>query len=171
MRRNIEIKARLASLIVARAVAERLATEPPQVQHQVDTYFKVADGRLKLREIEGAEPQLIWYRRSDQPNAKGSDYLLVPIVDSASLKEALSGAVGIDVVVDKVREIYLHDNVRIHLDRVEGLGEFLEFEAVLSNAIDDVKGHEQLSWLLQQFSIAEKDLVATSYSNLLRVKG
>ena len=92
---------------------------------------------------------------------------LVPVTNPETLKAALADAYGIWCVVRKRREIYLCHNVRIHLDEVEDLGTFLEFEAVLGPNVDDEKGCAQLADLRQRFSISEADLLAVSYSDLL----
>jgi len=167
MPQNIELKAHLASLDHARGVAQALATQRLEDQHQVDTYFFCRHGRLKLREITGLRNELIWYERPDQQQAKASRYQVVQIEDAAGLKQALTHAAGIRCIVEKYREIYLHHNVRIHLDRVVDLGEFLEFEAVLSPAVDAAGGHAQVAFLRDQFQIADADLLTGSYADLL----
>jgi adenylate cyclase class 2 len=168
--RNIELKARLVSLDAARATAARLATDHPGLETQTDTYFVCRHGRLKLRQINGSRAQLIWYARSDRPDAKASDYWLVSVAEPEALKQALSAAWGTLVVVEKRREIYLYRNVRIHLDEVAGLGEFIEFEAVLGQGIDDAAGQAQVAWLQNQFQITPADLLEGSYSDLLQKK-
>jgi adenylate cyclase class 2 len=165
--RNIELKARLHDLAAARNVAQRLATASLGIQQQTDTYFHCRRGRLKLREITGQIAQLVSYERADQVDAKGSDYQLIDVPDPAALKHALSAALGVRIVVAKRREIYLVDNVRVHLDEVAGLGEFLEFEAVLSPGRDDASGHQQLLELQAAFGIRPGDLLAVSYADLL----
>lgn len=168
--RNIELKARAGGLAVARATAQRLATEYRGVLRQRDTYFGCPQGRLKLREIDGEPTQLIAYQRSDDRDAKASDYILTEIADASlavQLRSALTAALGVTVVVEKSREVFLHHNVRIHLDDVVGLGSFIEFEAVIGGEIDDAAGHEQLVALQREFGIAPSDLIAVSYSDLL----
>jgi adenylate cyclase len=165
--RNIEIKARLKNPRVAQETAATLATTTIGQQHQIDTYFHARHGRLKLREIDGLTAQLISYSRPDEQGPKASDYLLVPVADPKALKAALASALGVRVIVDKRREIFLVDNVRIHLDNVAGLGWFLEFEAVLSPKIDDAKGRSQLDDLMHRFEIGPDDLVPGSYADLL----
>ncbi|HWC88390.1 MAG TPA: class IV adenylate cyclase [Pirellulales bacterium] len=164
---NIEIKARLSSLVTAREVAVQVATEHLGVQRQLDTYFVSRHGRLKLREIDGGQAQLVWYQRPDQPSAKLSNYILVPVDSAAVLKAALAGACGTRVVVDKRREIFLADNVRIHLDQVVGLGDFLEFEAVLGPLISSLDGQKQVDALATRFGIAGDMLIHASYADLL----
>ena len=170
LRRNIELKAKLASVEAARPIAKRLATATLAAEAQTDTYFRGAQGRLKLRERQGLPAQLVWYARTDSEAAKPSDYLLVEIADAAALKQALASAYGVLVVVEKQREIYLHDNVRIHLDRVSGLGDFLEFEAVLAADEEDASGYAKLAELAREFGIEDEHRIATSYSDLLLVE-
>jgi len=165
LRRNIELKARLHDLAVARERARTVATASEPPQHQVDTYFRAAEGRLKLREINGTSAQLVWYRRTNDTSSRASDYLLVPVTEPALLKQALSGAWGIVGVVEKHREIFFYENVRIHLDQVVGRGTFLEFEAVLGATQTDASGHEQLALLRRHFDIADGDLIAGSYGD------
>ncbi len=165
--RNIELKARLEDLPAARRVARTLATHAVEVQEQVDTYFRCTQGRLKLRQISGQAAQLIWYQRPADPQPKPSDYYLVPVPQPDTLVAALRSAMGIVNVVRKRREIYLWRNVRIHLDEVEGLGQFLEFEAVLSHEIDENAGHGQLQELMAQFDIRPQDLMAGSYIDII----
>jgi len=172
MLRNIELKARLSDLQAARRTAAALATAPPWTERRIDTYFHCPVGRLKLREIDGEEARLVAYRRPDDLRAKGSDYVLVPITDPAGLKTALDATLGVRAVVDKRREIYLVDNVRIHLDDVAGLGTFLEFEAVLGPAadgriVDDDEGHRRLAELRTCFGLRDVDLLRGSYGEML----
>ena len=164
--RNIEIKARLTDYQRARSVAQSLATAPVEFQHQRDTYFGCQAGRLKLREIDGATAQLIWYVRPDTHAAKASDYQIVPVAEPRALCAALSAALGTWAVVEKRREIYLVDNVRIHLDRVAGLGEFIELEAVLATDADQAQGRSQVDFLSAKLGIVAEDLLDGSYSDM-----
>lgn len=167
LRRNIELKAKLNDFETAQKIASQLATSRLGNQHQIDTYFSARHGRLKLRQIDGLSAFLVAYHRADAPGPKASDYQLVPIANPESLKLALRDALGIEVIVDKRREIFLWNNVRIHLDRVEQLGAFIEFEAVLEPGMDDASGHLQLAELRQRFRLPDEDLIEGSYSDLL----
>jgi predicted adenylyl cyclase CyaB len=166
--RNIEIKARVASLAAARNTAQRLATAHLGRMHQIDTYFQTPAGRLKLREIDGQQAQLISYRRSDEAQARASEYAIEPVFDAEALKQNLAASRGIQVVVDKSREVFLYHNVRIHLDQVQDLGTFVEFESVLGDGIDEAAGHAQVEWLCGQLGIGPADIVPQSYSDLKR---
>jgi len=165
--RNIELKARLEDPEAAREVAVAVGGKRLGVQYQVDCYFHCRRGRLKLRQIDGLSAELIWYRRPDERGPKASEYLRVAISEPEVLKAALAAAWGIRVVVEKRREIFLVDNVRIHLDEVVGLGHFLEFEAVLGPEVDDPQGIAQLEDLAEKFSIGAGDRVAGSYADLV----
>lgn len=169
--KNIELKARLPDLVAARNTALRLATENLGVERQVDTYFFCRNGRLKLREIERggthAKSELVAYTRPDESHAKASRYHIVPVREPTLLKGALAASLGVRAVVDKVREIFLWYNVRIHLDRVRDLGTFLEFEAVLGTSVDEESGHAQVSELRSLFGIQLGDLVAVSYGDMI----
>lgn len=165
--RNIEFKAQVVDWKAARQIAASVATSTLGVEQQVDTYFVAAQGRLKLREIAGCGAWLIGYERPNRREARGSDYRLIPVSEPTELQAALAATLGIRVVVHKRREIYLVENVRIHLDQVEGLGEFLEFEAVLDPAIDDVRGHGQVAALKIRFQDALGEAIASGYADLL----
>jgi adenylate cyclase class 2 len=167
MPRNIELKARLVDLDAARRTAVSLGAAPAGIEHQVDTYFAVSHGRLKLREINDREARLVGYVRPNDLQPKASDYTLVPVAEPLQLKELLSSALGVVAVVEKRREIFLWRNVRIHLDRVVGLGTFLEFEAVLAADESDEAGRRQVAELRAAFGITDGDLLAASYADLL----
>ncbi|MEK6235637.1 MAG: class IV adenylate cyclase [Planctomycetales bacterium] len=170
---NIELKARLSNLDAARKVARELPAENAGVLSQTDTYFHCPNGRLKLREFADRPAELIWYARDNQQQAKRSDYHLAPVVNPETLKLSLAAALGVRVVVKKRRELFLYQNVRIHLDQVDGLGEFLEFEAVLpQNSESDPDaaqnaGRNLVAWLQERFALSPESLVAESYSDLL----
>src|ERR1700742_1359584 len=128
---NIEIKARVNSLDRARQLAEKLSDTPAELIVQEDTFFQVPSGRLKLRAFNDQSGELIYYVREDSKEAKRSDYTITKTADPAGLKETLSLALGIRGVVRKNRWLYLSGQTRIHLDEVEGLGDFLELEYVV----------------------------------------
>ncbi len=138
--------------------------------HQIDTYFRVPHGRLKLREEEGSVAQLISYERSDETVARESRYRLVPVSDPAGLKDAISDALGVLVVVEKSRRLLLWRGVRIHLDEVCGLGCFIEIEAVADPSSDLSNEHRRASQLQDALAITPERIVSFSYSDeLLRI--
>lgn len=166
--RNIELKAQLRNRNDAEAVCKQISATFQGDIHQIDTYFQVPEGRLKLREKTPGGDELIFYTRPDTPNSKSSEYDIAPA--SPELKRVLTDALGVLAIVDKVRGLWLWDNVRIHLDRVEGLGNFIEFEAILSEEYNDADGHAKVAKLTEDFGLQENDLIECSYLDLTRAK-
>ena len=135
--------------------------------HQVDTYFNVSKGRLKMRE-GNIENSLIYYERPDTANAKQSDVLLYEHTNSSILKDILIKLHGIKVVVDKTRRIYFIDNVKFHFDRVKDLGTFVEVEAQSDAADADINHLQaQCNQYFQLFELNTSDYLHVSYSDLL----
>jgi predicted adenylyl cyclase CyaB len=168
---NIEIKARYPDAAKAKAVATRLNARYVGRDHQVDTYFRTHEGRLKLRESSLSGNQLVPYLRPDQSGPKRSEYLVISVSDAALCKSLLGKILGTEVVVDKTREIYLIDNVRVHIDSVVGLGNFFEFEAVYTDPSDEKSEFAKVSALIKEFEIAQEDLLTGSYRELKMKSG
>ncbi len=166
-KRNLELKARCGDLHQARRRARALSATGPGELRQCDTYFHVQTGRLKLRETEGKPAELIFYERPNESAVKGSDYDVIPIAAAEEFKRALSTALGVRAVVRKRRELYLWHNVRIHLDDVEGLGGFIEFEAVISTDDDEVISKKRLAHLCEALEVRPEDQIAVSYCDLI----
>lgn len=167
LRRNVELKARDPDPVRSLAACGELGAEDAGVLVQRDTYFRAAHGRLKLREEEGAAAHLIAYVRPDSTAARESAYRLVEVSRPDELREALAATLGVEAVVSKHRHLFLWDNVRIHLDEVEGLGSFVEIEAVAPIGSDLSREREQVDELCERLAIAEASLVAESYCDLL----
>jgi len=135
--------------------------------HQIDTYFETSNGRLKLRQ-GNIECHLIYYNRPNQASPKESNVILYKPQDATLLKEILTKAYNIKVVVDKKRKIFFIDNVKFHIDKVEGLGEFVEIEAIDTNNTIGVETlHKQCSYYMTMLNIRRENLVSNSYSDLL----
>ena len=168
MARNVEVKARLDGLADARRTAERLGARLAWVDEQVDRYYQVGDGgRVKLRTCGRAPAELIRYARPETAGVRASEYEVLPVRDPEA-HACLVPKTPPVVVVWKTRELWLLDNVRIHLDTVERLGTFLELEAVVDLLHDEARCHAQVRALLSEFGLAERDCVRASYSDLLR---
>jgi predicted adenylyl cyclase CyaB len=166
MARNIEIKARVPDPAALRARVAGLATSGPELLLQRDTFYNAPAGRLKLREIGGAA-ELIYYERPDRLGPKTSIYSRTPVPDAVSMRELLSRCLGTKSVVAKSRELFLAGQTRIHLDKVEGLGSFVELEVVLAAGQTDAEGEQIASDLMAQLGIREADLVGQAYVDLL----
>jgi len=160
---TIEIKARCPDLVRVRRVLKTLKARFKGLDHQIDTYFRVPSGRLKLREgnIENA---LIYYKRQNQKRSKVCNASLYRCRNSTALKKILSVIAGVLAVVDKKREIYFLKNVKFHIDRVKKLGNFVEIEA-FGRAQAAKKLKEQCEFYQGLFGIKPRNLVADSYSD------
>jgi adenylate cyclase class 2 len=164
---NVEIKARCANLpAMARAAAAAGATLESTMR-QVDTYFNVGGGRLKLRAADGVDQALIFYRRADDSLPKLSRYELVPITPGQQIGFILEKALGVRTVVRKRRQLWRLDNIRIHLDEVEGLGSFVEFEVQVLPGRDAAGCRAQADALMDRLGIRQSDLIAGSYADML----
>jgi predicted adenylyl cyclase CyaB len=165
---NIEFKARCSDFGSVRAVLEQHGCEFMGVDHQVDTYFNVPRGRLKLRE-GSIENNLIYYEREDRAGSKRSGGLLFENAPGSTLKDVLIRSLGVKVVVDKRREIYFVDgNVKVHLDEVKGLGSFVEVEAIdYDGSIGEVRLQAQCDRYMTEFGVSRADLIAESYCDLI----
>ena len=167
---NIEIKAKSTNQDKIREILKSKNADFKGTEHQIDTYFKINFGRLKLRE-GNIENNLIHYNRENKEGPKQSDIIIFKSAPDSTLKELLTKALGILVVVDKQREIYFVDNVKFHVDTVKNLGTFVEIEAIDENeSIGKEKLLEQCQFYLDLFQIPKEDLISVSYSDLLLEK-
>jgi adenylate cyclase class 2 len=170
MARNVELKARdpdpegsLGASLQAGAVDQGWL-------QQLDTYFRVSQGRLKLREQDGSA-ELIYYERSDESIERESTYRIVPVVAPDALKDALGAALGVLVAVEKSRRLLLWRNVRIHLDEVPGLGSFIELEAVAEPDSDLTREYRHVAELRLTLGITDERILALGYSDELLAAG
>lgn len=164
---NVEIKARVDDLAAIRSRAEALAGSPGEYLTQEDTFFRTSRGRLKLRMLAPARAELIYYERTDAPGPKRSDYRVSPASDPAALRDVLSAALGIRGIVRKRRTLCIVGQTRIHLDEVEGLGDFVELEVVLRPGQGPDEGESIARDLMARLGIPADGLVAGAYLDLL----
>lgn len=167
MARNIEIKARIASVAALLPLVAGIADQGPFTLSQDDTFFQCPNGRLKLRAFSDNSGELIFYQRPDQTGPKTSFYRISPTDAPASLRDALTLAYGTIGRVRKQRTLFLVGRTRIHLDQVEGLGDFLELEVVLNDAESEAAGRAVADGLIAALDIRPGQLLATAYLDLL----
>ena len=164
---NIEIKARCKNPDCIRDILNQRNAIFKGEDHQIDTYFNCLHGRLKLRE-GNIEHHLIHYNREDQAGPKKSIVTLYRAQPDSTLKEILTKSLGILVIVDKKRKIYFIDNVKFHIDKVEGLGSFVEIEAIDNTGeIGKEKLVEQCEDYLKLLGVQFNDLIECSYSDMI----
>lgn len=164
---NVEIKAKSKKNAEIRKLLEERNADFKGKDHQIDTYFKVNNGRLKLRE-GSIENNLIHYNRQNQKGPKQADIILYKPEPKSTLKELLVAALGVLTIVDKQREIYFIENVKFHLDQVKNLGTFMEIEAIdRDGSIGREKLLDQCEHYMKMFGISEHNLVSNSYSDMI----
>ncbi len=164
---NIEIKARARDFPGLRRCAEGLSDTPVQVISQEDTFFNVPKGRLKLRVLAPDRAQLVYYERPDRNGPKRSDYQIFETNNPEGLKATLSLALGVRGVVKKTRYFYLVGQTRIHLDEVEGLGQFMELEVVMRPGQSDEQGQAIAEELMTRLGVPRDDLLEGAYMDLI----
>lgn len=163
----IEIKARSRNANTVRDILRKKNADFKGIDRQVDTYFRVPHGRLKLRE-GNIENHLIHYFRKNQSGPKKSEVLLYKSTPGSGLKAILETSVGVLTVVDKEREIYFIDNVKFHIDRVQGLGNFIEIEAIdKDGSIPEADLLRQCEFYIDLFGVKKSDLLEDSYSDMI----
>ena len=165
---NIEIKARVHDPERMETLIRNMSGEGVQVLRQVDTFFQVSQGRLKLREHEQGPAQLIYYQRKDDAGPRPSRYWIVTVPEPDMLKQVLTDAIGLAGVVRKIRHLYWVGNTRIHLDCVENLGTFLELEVVLKPDQTCEEGRSLATQLMTELEVIPEDLIRCAYFDLLK---
>ncbi len=163
--RNIEFKAELRDLDAARTQCKLIGADCVAVTRQVDTYFKLTDGRLKRREAEGEPVEWIYYHRADESRPKLSNYTILSD-DQARLRWG-THSLREWLVVAKTREIWILENIRVHLDEVDDLGVFIEFEAIVSREHNVQECHELIADLRTRFGPVINEPISLSYSDLM----
>lgn len=166
---NIEIKARARDFADIKSRAEILSDTPVEVILQEDTFFNISHGRLKLRVLAPDHGELIYYTRPDQEGPKRSDYHIAHTSDPDNLKHVLKLAYGIRGVVKKTRYLYLVGQTRVHLDDVQGLGQFMELEVVMEEGQSDAEGQAIAEDLMSSLGVERNDLLEGAYMDLLEM--
>jgi adenylate cyclase class IV len=166
-RRNIELKAADPDPRRSLEACLTLGAEDRGEIRQRDTYVAVPNGGLKLREEQPGRPHLIQFQRPSEPRQRESQYRIIQVEDGATLRAALTAAIGATVVVTKTRRLLLLHQVRIHLDTVEQLGTFIEFEAVAPPDSDLADEHALVTMLRARFDITDDRLTPHGYAEQL----
>lgn len=164
---NLELKAPITN---AEELVQKVVDIGAQFQwrkQQTDTYFNVATGKLKLREQEGSPAELIAYLRPEENGSRVSQYEIFETDEPDKLKRLLANTIGIRGIVSKQRTLYLWENVRIHFDEVEDLGQFIEFEAVMNQEADMSVSRDRIDFLSRTLSITTGATVAGGYLEML----
>jgi adenylate cyclase, class 2 len=166
--KNLEIKAKVNNLEKIESLFKQLGAKKIETMRQIDTYFQVKKGRLKLRKFSPTASKLIYYERVENSQQRWSNYYTFPVAEPDNFVDFLKNALPIKIIVDKKRTIYEYENAKIHLDEVAKLGKFIEIE------VEVKKGEEQakklMNELLDKLKIPPKNFIKKSYSDLLLKK-
>lgn len=169
--KNIELKVKITAFPIVVKALQMLGAKKIKVMKQIDTYYKINNGRLKFREVDDGKFELVQYFRKNTAHSKTSDYQVINFSNSIAqqLQRIFINSCGIDVVVRKKRELWMYGATRIHLDTVAGLGNFLELETVIGKR--KLKYYQQEhQFVIDQLHVNKYKKVAVSYSDLLRRK-
>uniref|UniRef100_A0A915E5J7 CYTH domain-containing protein n=1 Tax=Ditylenchus dipsaci TaxID=166011 RepID=A0A915E5J7_9BILA len=171
MPRNVEMKAKIGDLEALLKTAQQLCNgAEPEVLHQHDTFFNATNGRLKIREFADLATQkseIIFYDRPDSKEAKISDFLKVNVENAGLLKQVLDMAIGTKGELKKKRSLFIYGQTRIHVDEVEGLGNFVELEVCLNDEQGLQTGQLIADDLLQKLGVSKSDLLSGAYIDAL----
>jgi len=162
---NVEYKAELRDLPLARTIAGSIGALRADTLRQTDTYFRIPDGKLKRRETIGHPTEWVAYARPDFSRAKLSTFTIYP--EHMARERFGAAALPVWTVVKKTRELWTYQGVRIHLDTVENLGTFIEFEALICPERTQAKAHELVESLRASFAPAMGEAIAVGYADLL----
>ncbi|XP_063164809.1 adenylate cyclase CyaB-like [Candoia aspera] len=168
---NVEIKARVQDLAQLISRVEQLSGSHGCVLLQTDTFFPVPHGRLKVRDLRDGRGQLVFYDRPNTRAPKLSCFTISPTDDPRGLVAVLSQALGEQGVVKKERHLYMVGQTRVHVDHVEGLGDFVELEVMLQEHQSLREGEEVAQQLMCKLGIEETDLISGAYLDLLLAGG
>ncbi|XP_053682849.1 uncharacterized protein LOC128733197 [Sabethes cyaneus] len=168
--RNVEIKASIANREAFDrkvAIAEQLTGTAGEIIKQHDVFFNAQKGRLKLRYLESKKSELIHYFRPDIGGPKVSTFHKTDLDEPQVMEKILAESIGRKGEVRKRRHLFLHEQTRIHLDDVEGLGYFLEFEVCLTPAQSEQDGTRVANEMMKLFEVADSDLIEGAYMDKL----
>ena len=167
MARNIEIKVYLKDVASCIAKAKSLAGKEPETIKQEDIFFNCDQGRLKLRIFSPNKGQLIFYNRENSAGPKTSEYYISETNEPGRLLEVLEKSYGVRGKVNKIRQLFFIGRARVHVDQVEDLGNFLEFEVILTENESVNIGETEAYKLMSEFGISKDNLIKGAYIDLI----
>jgi adenylate cyclase class 2 len=167
LNKNYEIKCKVANYKKLKNSINKIKNFAYSVEKQIDIYYKVNHGRLKLRIINDGKGALIFYEREEQTNKRISKYIISETNNFIQLDAILRKQFKVLISVQKKREVYIYRNIRIHLDYIKNLGRFLEIEIIYEN-LKNAKS--QMKKIISKLNLNENDFIKESYSDLLITK-
>lgn len=167
MNRNIEIKARVENFDKLFNSVTELSDSECQILNQRDVFFNCPGGRLKLRIFEDKTGEMIFYNRENTESPTCSYYKIVPVENPTSINELFEMAYGIKGEVKKTRYLFFIGQTRIHLDKVENLGNFVELEVVLKENQSEIEGKSIADEIMKRLNINKTDLISNAYIDIV----
>ena len=167
MARNVEIKAVLRDRDAVIAAASRKTDSVPEIISQYDIFFRCGAGRLKLRVFHPECGELIQYEREDRVGPRCSQYQIAYTSTPEILLNILTRTLGRVGEVRKTRILFRVGQTRVHIDRVEGLGDYLELEVVLRPEQTEADGQLIAESLLSDLGVEKSQFIAEAYVDLL----
>ena len=160
---NLELKIKVGSHQKVRERLVDLGADNIGVLNQRDVYYNIPEGLLKLR-IENEKESLIFYERDEKGSNRWSDFDVIKF-ESTGGEDFLSKIFPVETVVVKVRELYIYDNTRIHLDEVKNLGSYLELETLVLKGKEEAK--ERFENIITILRLDTSKQIRKSYRDLL----
>ena len=167
MPQNIEVKAKIDNPEQLHKIAGSITDIDVQIVQQEDIFFQCTTGRLKLRILSPTSGELIFYQRENHSGPKSSTYNIAVTSDPSQLRAVLANAYGESIIVRKIRHLYCLGRTRIHIDKVEELGDFLELEVVLNETDNLTDAKDEARALMEKLKIIPSDLIDVAYADLL----
>lgn len=165
--KNLELKVKYCDRKKVFNALKKLNAEYEGILYQRDVYFDITPGRLKLRSINNAIHQLIYYKRNNRATAKYSNYYISEISHPKNVEEILSDIYSVRTIVSKSRRLFFWQNVRIHIDNVYSLGKFMEFEIICNTILQENESLNKMKYLKEIFNIKNSDVLSSSYSDMI----
>lgn len=165
---NIELKISIDNFKETTNTLRNIGSHYDNVLHQTDVYYFCRNGRLKLRNINNKNFELIFYQRPDREIKKISNYQVLKIEPNKFnfIESILDNALGRRIIVRKERKVWIYQNTRIHLDNVYGLGKFLELETIIEK-INLNEAKREYNKVLKLLNLLKYKKYKESYSDLL----
>lgn len=163
MKKNLELKLKINSIAIIEKMILNLNIGYNSEFFQEDIYYHFNKGLLKVR-IEGNEKFLIFYLRDEKKKDRWSNYSILKLTEE-KYRKFLDKSYNEVIRVKKTRKLFIYKNTRIHLDRVDKLGEFLELETVVNQ--DDVSAKMEFDEVVTHLNLDLSKQINDSYKNML----
>ncbi|GAB4131132.1 MAG: class IV adenylate cyclase [Ignavibacteriales bacterium] len=164
MAKNLEIKLKIVDHEQMIEKAKFIGADFIKELNQKDIYYKYENGLLKLR-IQNGDSELIKYNRDEKSAERWSEYYVLKICDE-NPESFFSKLFHVEVIVEKLRRLFIYKNTRIHVDTVKNLGDFLELETVSQG--NEIESKLEFDEVVAKLGLDVKSQIRNSYRDLLK---